>query len=233
MTTPLFAAGVGFSMASRFLTDINCDLPASAALLDFAPANFPNPSTLQIQGAIITRDGVSDANDANLTPNILPSDLESSWRNNKGIKETFVGGQANLTGELLTTINTINVEVDLAGTWTATGLEHFDNPVNGHLRHLGNDPKQYQVTFNLVLEGTAGDTYELRLVKDDGTTETLQFSQQRVVNNLQGARDVAYYGGIAYVLLDQNDVVFWKVVNTSSANNCTLEDGGQFNVEAR
>ena len=232
MTTPLFAAGIGFSMASRFLTDINCDLPASAALLDFSTANFPNPSTLQIQGAIITRDGVSDANDANLTPNIQASDLQSSWRNNKGIKGTFVGGQANVTGELLTTINTINVEEDLAGTWTATGLEHFDNPINGHLRHLGNDPKQYQVTFNLVLEGTAGNTYELRLIKDDGA-ETLQFSQQRVINNLQGGRDVAYYGGIAYILMDQNDVVFWKVVNTSSAQNCTLEDGSQFNVEAR
>jgi hypothetical protein len=233
MTTPLFSAGVGFSMASRFLTDINCDLPASAALLDFAPANLPNPSTLQIQGAIITRDGVSDANDANITPNILPSDLACSWKDNIGMKETFVGGQANLTGELLTTINTVNVEEDLAGTWTASGLEHFDNPVNGHLRHLGNDPKQYQITFNMVLEGTATETYELRLVKDDGATVTLQFSQQRVINSLQGARNVGYYGGTAFILMNQNDVVYWKVVNTSSAADCTLEDGSQFNVEAR
>ena len=233
MTTALFARGAGFSMASRFLTDINCDLPALAPLMDFFPVDFPNPSTLQIQGAIVTRDGVSDANDANITPNIDASDLACSWKDNTGMKGTFVGGQANLTGELLTTINTINVEEDLAGTWTATGLEHFDNPTNGHLRHLGNDPKQYQVTFNMVLEGTASDTYELRLVKDDGAAVTLQFSQQRVINNLQGARNVGYFGGIAYVLMNQNDVVYWKVVNTSSANNCTLEDGSQFNVEAR
>ena len=149
------------------------------------------------------------------------------------MKGTFVGGQANLTGELLTTINTINVEEDLAGTWTATGLEHFDNPVNGHLRHLGNDPKQYQVTFNMVLEGTATETYELRLVKDDGATVTLQFSQQRVINSLQGGRNVGYYGGTAFIFMNQDDVVYWKVVNVSSAGNCTLEDGSQFNVEAR
>jgi hypothetical protein len=229
----LFQRGLSFSMASRFLTDINCDLPASAALMDFFPADFPNPSTLQIQGAIITRNGVSNANDANITPNILPSDLSSAWRDNTGIKGTFVGGQANLTGELLTTINTVNVEEDLAGTWTASGLEHFDNPVNGHLRHLGNDPKQYQVTFDMVLEGTATNTYELRLVKFDGTTTTLEFSQKRVINSLQGARNVGYFGGIAYVLMNQNDVVYWKVVNTTSANDCTLEDGSQFNVAAR
>ena len=232
MTAPLFSAGAGFVMQSRFLTDINCDLPTLAAFCDFSPTNLPNPSTLQIQGAIITRDGASNANDANITPNISASDLSSVWKNNIGVKNTFVGGQANVIGELLTTINTINVEEDLAGTWLASGLEHFDSPVNGQLRHLGNDPKQYEVTFDLVLEGTAGDTYELRLVKDDGA-QTLQFSQQRVVNNLQGARDVAYYGGIAYILMEQNDVVYWKVVNTSSAANCTLEDGSQFNVSAR
>ena len=232
MTAPLFSAGAGFVMQSRFLTDINCDLPTLAAFCDFSPTNLPNPSTLQIQGAIVTRDGASNANDANITPNISASDLSSVWRDNIGVKNTFVGGQANSIGELLTTINTINVEEVLAGTWIATGLEHFDSPANGQLRHLGKDPKQYKVTFDFVLEGTAGDTYELRLVKDDGA-ETLQFSQQRVVNNLQGARDVAYYGGIAYILMEQNDFVYWKIVNTSSTANCTLEDDSQFNVSAR
>ena len=232
MTAALFARGAGFSMASRFLTDINCDLPALAPLVDFFPADFPNPSTLQIQGAIVTRDGVSDANDANITPNIQASDLACSWKDNTGIKATFVGGQAVLTGELLTTINTINVEEDLAGTWTASNLEHFDNPVNGHLRHLGNDPKAYRVTFDMVLEGTAGETYEIRLVKDDGAV-TLQYSQARVINNLQGARNVGYFSGTAYVNMNQGDVIYWRVVNTSSAADCTLEDGSQFNTEAR
>ena len=233
MTAALFARGAGFSMASRFLTDINCDLPALAPLADFFPADFPNPNTFQIQGAIITRGGASDANDVNITPNILESDLASIWKNNIGVKNTFVGGQNNLTGEVLTTINTINVEEDLAGTWTASGLQHFDSPIDGHLRHVGNNPKQYQVTFDMVLEGTASETYEIRLVKYDGVSETLQFSQQRVINNLQSARDVGYFGGIAYVNMNQNDSVYWKVVNTSSTGDCTLEDGSQFNVSAR
>ena len=70
MTGALFQAGVGFRMDSRFLSDINCDLPASAALFDFASSQFPNSSTLQMIGAIISRDGVIDASDTNLTPNI-------------------------------------------------------------------------------------------------------------------------------------------------------------------
>ena len=47
MTEPLFKAGAAFVMQSRFHTDINCDLPALAALFDFDAVNFPNPSTLQ------------------------------------------------------------------------------------------------------------------------------------------------------------------------------------------
>ena len=92
MTAPLFSAGTGFVMQSRFLTDINCDLPTLAAFCDFSPTNFPNPSTLQIQGAIITRDGASNANDANITPNVGATDLCSAWRDNVGLKNTFVGG---------------------------------------------------------------------------------------------------------------------------------------------
>ena len=45
MTEPLFKSGAGFTMASRFLTDINVDLPANAALFDFSPSSFTNPST--------------------------------------------------------------------------------------------------------------------------------------------------------------------------------------------
>jgi len=232
VTAPLFVAGAGFTMQSRFLTDINCDLPTLAALLDFSPSNFPNPSTLQIQGAIITRDGAINATDTNITPNVLASDLCSAWRDNVGLKNTFVGGVNALAIEAETVISAINTASVIAGTWVPYDLVHFDSPANGQLRHTGNDPKQFRVTFDFVVEGTSGDSYEIRLIKDDGA-QTLVFSQTRVVNNLQGARDVAYYDATTYVELNQNDIVFWEIVNTSSAANCTLEDGSQFNVEAR
>ena len=232
MTAPLFSAGTGFVMQSRFLTDINCDLPALAPLLDFSPTNFPNPSTLQIQEAIITRDGASNASDVNITPNVSSTDLCSAWRDNVGLKNTFVGGVNALAIEAETVISAINTASVIAGTWVPYDLVHFDSPANGQLRHTGNDPKQFRVTFDFVIEGTSGDSYEIRLIKDDGA-QTLVFSQTRVVNNLQGARDVAYYDATTYVELNQNDIVFWEIVNTSSAANCTLEDGSQFNVEAR
>jgi len=83
MTLPIFQEGASLVINSRFLTDINCDLPASAAFCDFQSSNFANPSTLQIQGAIISRDGVTDSTDTNILPNILSSDIASIWKNNQ------------------------------------------------------------------------------------------------------------------------------------------------------
>jgi hypothetical protein len=234
MTAPLFSAGAGFTMQSRFITDINCDLPTLGSLLDFSPINFPNPSTLQIRDAIVTRDGAIDATDTNITPNVAATDLCSAWSDNIGIKNTFVGGVSVIsTQQAQTVISAIDIPSDLNGTWIPYNLVHFDSPGNGHLRHIGNSPREFRITFDFVLEGADGDSYEIRLIKDDGNAETQVFSQVRVINNLQGARNVAYYDATTYVELNQGDSVFWRVVNLSSAANCTLESSSQFNVESR
>jgi len=233
MTAPLFSAGAGFVMQSRFLTDINCDLPTLGSLLDFSSINFPNPSTLQIRDALVTRDGALDATDTNITPNVAATDLCSAWSDNIGIKNTFVGGVNVLATEAETVISAINIPAEFNGTWVPYGLVHFDSPAAGRLRHLGNDPTEFRVPFDFVLEGANGDSYEIRLIKDVGGVETQVFSQTRVINNLQGARNVAYYDATTYVELNQNESVFWQVVNLSSAANCTLESSSQFNVESR
>ncbi|MGB2264938.1 MAG: hypothetical protein ACPH3C_07105, partial [Glaciecola sp.] len=98
----LFKAGASFTMTSRFRTNMNLDLPASASFFDFSAANFINPSTLIVEGAIVTRNGVFNATDSNITPNIAGSDLVSDWRDNNGMPNTFEGGSIGVTTELAT-----------------------------------------------------------------------------------------------------------------------------------
>ena len=100
----LFSAGAGFSMASRFRSNQNVDLPASASFLDFSAANFVNPSTLQLDGCLITREGVFDATDTNIIPNVAASALVCEWMGNNGIDNTFTGGEAIVSTEVETTI---------------------------------------------------------------------------------------------------------------------------------
>ena len=233
MTQPLFKQGTAFQMQSRFLTDINCDLPTLAALCDFTVGAFPNPSTIQVKGAIISRDGAFNANDTNIFPNLTASDLPCDWDNNIGITNTFVGGSLNNTAEVTTTISAVGTPVDLAGTWTADGLEHFDSPANGRLRHLGINPREYQVTWDFVIEGKNNDNYEISLVKFSGATPTIEATQTRVVNNLQGGRDVGYWSGQANIILNQDDFVFWQISNLIDTDDCTLEADSAWSVKER
>jgi len=232
MTEPLFKEGILFQMDSRFLTDINCDLPPLASFMDFTPANFPNESTVQCKGVIMTRGGVSNSDDPNITPNLSPSDLPCDWGDNIGMNNTYVGGVLKNTAEAVSTIASIGVGVDMAGTWTASDLQHFDNPASNELRHLGNDPKDFRVNFSFVIDGSANNNIAIELVKVN-VSPSLEFSQVRVINNLQGGRDVAYFTGGFNVKMNKNDLLVWQVINLSSTSNVTIELDSSWSVEER
>jgi len=225
MVGALFQAGAGFSMASRFRSNMNTDLPASAAYLDFAPSDFPNPSTLQLDGMILSRNGVFDAEDSNLTPNISAADLPSAWSSNVGLGNTFEGGEMKVTSETVTTISATNTYYDLLGTWTPDDLQHFDSPSNGQLRHLGNSPREFSIVGSLILDGTTADNLRLKVQKWDDSASSFSevYSQVREVNALVGARDVAFFTILTNVILDQNDYISLQVQNETTTGNATVE----------
>jgi hypothetical protein len=235
MTTPIFSAGVGFSMASRFLTDINCDLPALAPLMDFAPANFTNPSTLQLKGAIISRNGAFDSTDTNILPNISRADLASNFDDNIGLDNTFVGGRAFASSESVTTVSSQGDYYTLNANWGSNNLQHFDSPSGGQLRHLGNNPREFKINVNFNIESTAANEIGIRLRKwDDSAGSFSEFAERaREINSFVGGRDVGFYNFSFNVTLDQNDYVFFQVRNNTSTDDLTLELSSDFSIEER
>ena len=231
----LFEEGTAFSMASRFRSNQNIDIPADVSFFDFQPSNFVNPSTVQITNAIISRNGVFDAEDANIIPNMDKGDLVSSWNGNKGIQNTFKGGENRVTTEITTTISSTGVFVDLAGTYTASDLQHFDAPANGQLRHLGDSPIEYKVNVFGIIDGGSNDDVELKIVVwDDSASVFVDYkSVVRVINNLQGGRDVAYFNFTDKVLLNTDDYVKLMIANISGTSNVTAELDTEFTIEVR
>ena len=234
-TEPLFKAGTAFVMNSRFLTDINCDLGTLQPFCDFTTANFPNPSSVQVKGAIISRDGVFDSNDSNIFTNLTNSDLASDFDNNIGIDNTFVGGRAFVSSENLTTIAAGSTYYTLNGVWGANNLQHFDSPSGGQLRHLGNNPREFKVTVNFIIESTANNDVGIRLRKwDDSASSFSEFNERaRQINSFVGGRDVGFYNFSFNVTLDQNDYIYFQVRNNSGNNNLTLELNSDFLIEER
>lgn len=232
-TEPLFKAGTNFVMNSRFLTDINVDLGTLQPFLDFAPINFPNPSSLELVDVLITRDGVVNPQDTNLTPNIDATSLSSSWVGNNGITNTFVGGESVITTEVQTVISGQSVTTPILGTQTTIDLQHFDSPANGQLRFLGTKPVEYTISWDFVLEGQQNGEYRIDLCRVRQGIKSIVHSQIRVINNLQGGRDVAYYTGSHHEILFQTDYTFLEVSNLTGSQNCTLELDSSWLIDAR
>lgn len=231
----LFKAGAGFSMASRFRSNMNLDLPASASFFDFAPANFPNSSTVQLNGCIISREGSFDASDSNVIPNMEPSDLSSAWAGNVGISNTFIGGKQKATAESATVIAAGSTFYTLNATWTPSGLSHFDVPSAGRLRHIGVSPIEFKVQASFTIEGNSNDEIAIRITKwDDSASSFLDFQPiTRPINSLVGGRDVAFFTILSNIVLDTNDYLLFQVANNSGNNNVTLELDSDFVVEER
>lgn len=232
----LYKAGVGFSMSSRFRSNQNIDLPASASFIDFAPSNFVNPSTVQLTSMIISRNGTFDSSDSNLTPNIGKSDLVCSWKNNNGLPNTFEGGSIGVGTESVTTINTTGVFEDLeASVWDTLNLEHFDNPSGSQLRHLGNSPREYKIIADFTIESQSNNVLTLRVRKFDDSAGTFStvLDQNRQVNSLVGGRDVAFFSININTELDQNDYIELQIANQSSTQNATAEEDSYYIIEER
>jgi len=237
MTEPLFKEGTLFQMNSRFLSDINCDLPALAPFFDFQPVNFPNSSTVQLRGCEITRDGAYDATDSNITPNMSQADICSYWKQNNGLPNTFVGGTSVITSEETTVVAAGSTYYNLEGVFLGSGLVHFSASADGKLTHLGENPREFEITANLVLESTQNNDLTVRFRKWDssaGIFINLDYTEQtRQVNSLVGGRDVANFTLLVGVTLDRNDYLQLQVRNNSGNNDIVAETSSYYRVQER
>lgn len=223
--TVLFKAGAGLTFSGRFITNINVDLPAAGSLADFAEANFTNDESLLIQGAFITRQGVINAKDANIMPNITKDSVKSNWQSNTGIGNTNKYTKASCTTEVATPIAAPTTYYPLLGTFTVDKQVHFDMPANGEFRLL-TGTGDYLVNGSLVLSGTANDNIAVRVTRstDGGATYPEEINHiERVINNLAGARDVAFIPISLVTPMDKNDRLRLEVENYTAARNVTME----------
>lgn len=230
--TALFKAGSGLAYNGRFIIGINADLPATGALIDFAPANINNDESLQLNNCRITRSGVIDADDSTIHPNIDESNVKSIWSNNVGLPNTIKYIRGNITAEVTTTISEIDTYYPLLGTFTIQENSHFDMPANGEFRLLtGNG--SYQISGDLVVDAGANDVLDIRVTKstDGGSTwPTELFHIRRQVNSLVGGRDVAFFPMSFITTLVKDDRIRIEVENKTTTTNVTVELDSYFIV---
>jgi len=231
----LFEEGLSLTFSGRFTSNANVDFGPLSGFSDFRDSNFSNPSAFQLDGCLISRGGIYDPMDANLFPNISPSDLSAFWKNNIGVENTYVGGTKTLTTSAVTTINTAGTFEEVAGTFTLSDGQHFDSPVNGQLRHVGDSPREFQIIVYAIIEGGANDEIALKVVKfdDSSSTDSDVVTQTRSIINVVGGTDVAIYQINSFVSLDRNDYVRLQVANNTDTTDVEMLTDSYFIIKER
>lgn len=230
----LFKAGGTLSLNSRFQCDMNINLPALAGFCDFSPSNFANPNTLLPEAMRVTRNGVIDPDDANLTPNVTEKDICSNWYRNVGLKNTFKGGFFKVTTEVATPIAATNTRYPLLGTYTVSNLAHFDSPSQGQARFISDSTFEFEVKAAFKIEGNQNNVINIYVVIDRavGGTDTIEVFPS-VIDNLLGTRDIAIVNIDHPIDMKFNDVLRFEIENESATATLTAEIGSYFQVKER
>lgn len=229
--TVIHKSGTNCVFNDRFITEINCDLPAIGALIDFSESNITNDESLQIRGARIKRNGVLVANDTAATPNITERSIKSRWKNNVGIANTHKYIKSSCTAEVETVISAVDEYYPLLGAFTVENSSHFEMNPNGVFTILtGSGVTSF--TSNLVLSGTQGNTIDVIIVKstDDFATFDVIDHAFSKVENFSGPNDVARFIINFDDVLTAGEKFRIEVENKTSTNNVTMLLGSSIAV---
>ena len=223
--TSLFKAGAGFTFAGRVAIGMNCDLPATGSFIDFAESNINNDESLELFDCRLTRQGVLDASDTTIHPNIDHTSVKCLWDNNAGLPNTTKYIKGNITTEIETVVSAVDTYYPLLGTFTIETESHFDMPLNGEFRLLSGNGT-YQLSGDLVIDGSSNNELDVRVTKstDGGVTFPTEITHiKRQVNALVGGRDVAFFPINFIATLRENDRIRLEVENKTDTSNVTVE----------
>jgi hypothetical protein len=224
--TSLFKEGTSLVFNGRFILSINCDLPATGNLIDFQASNIASEDSLQLKDCFVTRQGVLDTSDPNISPNIDEKNTKSFWSQNTGVTSTQKYIRDTITTEVTTVVSSSGVFYPLEGVFTTDAdVSHFDSPVNGQIRLLSGNGK-YQVFGNLILDAGSNNILNLRVTKseDDGVTFPIEVNHVvRQVNAFLGGRDVAFFDLNFLTALRKNDRLRLEAANDTSTVDIVAE----------
>lgn len=230
-TYSLFTAGPTFMMNSRFLTDVNCDLPVNVSFSDFGESNFSEYSLLQVSGANFTRRGVSDPADTNIFPNIVPSSSVAVFRQNVGLANTFAGILVRCNTPIETTFDSSNQFKPLRGSYNEYYNTHFGLGVGSNqVTNLVGYFTEFTLSVHFTITGDTDKDYSIRILTN---LQPNVYTETRAIDNLRGSVDVGYYSFTIPITLVKNETMSIEVANLVNSDPCTLRPGTSFFIRSR
>lgn len=228
----VFKAGAGLTFNSRFITDINMQIPIGATGIDLSASNIVNDEGFQIINASFSGGG-------DYLPNIDHGDRKVNIKGTKFIddtnnnRNTYVGAQWYITTEVATSI-TQNVLTKLAGTTTYLDEQWFRNTTDNAF--IFDSSLATEVEIKGVLSVTGGNNNQIDVVirhwDNSASSYTDIFTTSVTANGGAGNRAEGV-SLLAYAIAEEDDRFEIWVMNTSSNNDITGILGGLVTIKER
>jgi len=226
-TGTILKAGGSLVVNGSIRSDMNAlQIDDSGAISDLAPANVANDNEFRMNG-------VRCNPNATPFPNMPASNVKAKFSNCVGFRNTYVGGQYEITTEAATNINTISVPEKVAGTTTYTDMNHFSNTTDNAFVSDGSNQIGTQMQLHLSFTGPNND--EILIIARhwvDSMSAYVDLSTTGPVTMGIASRPVPV-SLQAFCDFDQNDRFEVWVQNNTSTGNITAKEGGIASITER
>lgn len=226
----LFKAGAGLVFSGRVFSDMNALLVNdTTTVFDFAEANFANDGSFELSGfrGKLTSDPV---------PNISGSSTKARFRNCSGVRNTYIGGEWELTTEVTTDITAVDTPVKVAGTTTANELAWFTMSASNRMEWDTDLQAEVRAEFFGSFTGSNNNQVRVIIRKWDNNLaafEDLKSSLITLNGGLLGTRAENVSMFALAVMKNKGDYLELWIENTTGANDVTLGLGATFSVSER
>lgn len=234
-TGTLFKKGSSFTMGSRFYSDANIDLPSGWKLTDFEASNFTKDNLFQLQNTIVTRNGNVDVEDSNYLGTLDHTSPKSLFKNNVGLKNTYVGGDWELTTTATTTVSAIGEFYKVSGTTTYDDLQHFASGGDNAFVYDNGNTDFFNVNGHLIVGAAPNSFIVLRLRVHRFSTNTYEDIREfgRNIDNSVDGTFMGYFNFSAKVKLNHQDRIEVWGANGTDTSDFTLRENSYLTISKR
>ena len=215
-------------------SDINAVIPAGGVAFDFDYDMLSDNSYL-LKDGFYNGDGQMVADFTTGDATAAEKSRRSLFNNNQGglRKNTTIGGYWTVTAPAVTNIAVIDTLVKLAGTTAYRDLQHFTQTTDNAFVYSSTIPVFVEITGALTLEGNQDNTITVvvRHWDESKNKYTDIAATSKLIQRLQGARDIAEYSIFTRIELEENDRIELWVKNESGTANVTMEGDSRLLID--
>lgn len=222
----LFKEGTSLTFSGSVRSDMNfLSVGANSVFMDFDEANI-----LEDSGLILDtfRSGASDA-----MPNLPGSNVKVRYSSCVGVRNTYVGGEYEVSTSATTTISATNTLVKMAGTTTYDDLQWFSQTTDNAFVYDSSQEVEMEVKGSLSFTNSANKTMGLQVRQWVDSSSAYVDIGPRFIATIGAGGRAENLSFIARCVINGGDRIEIWIENRSDTSNITAEVGGIVAIEER